>query len=337
MNTRYIGHLSHDDPLDGYLRFDIAPQTGFHGTPAGFRVFQFEYSRDVYLYEESNRAFKVVGKFHPPERKPRPNQVRPPTEIEYRNLIHLRNLGLDTPPLYVVQPLGYNAYLNNLLVVEYVGGVLLSRVIEEAILQGRRNRLYRKLSALADFLAVLHNRTAGDWTVDFGESCGYMARLIESLRTKRGLGHDQAEELYHLREVWRSRDMMWADHRVIVHGDATPSNFKFGRGRDVLAIDLERMTWSDRVFDLGRLAGELKHFFFRATGDVWAAEPFIGHFLWEYCGHFPDRERTFRSITQRLPFYLGITLLRIARNSWVDWGYRRQLIHESVQVLRGQA
>jgi len=117
MATRYLEHLPANDPLDGYLRFDIAPQLGVHWTPRGFRVFQFVFSRDVYLYEDLEGGFRVVGKFFPP----------------------------------------------------------------------------------------------------------------------------------------------------------------------------------------GRLAGELKHFFMRDTGDPWAAEPFIGHFLWEYCGYFPDRQDAFSSITRRIP------------------------------------
>jgi len=102
-----------------------------------------------------------------------------------------------------------------------------------------------------------------------------------------------------------------------------------------MAIDLERMKWADRVFDLGRLCGELKHHFFRATANPMAAEPCIGHFIWAYCCHFPDRESAFHAITRRLPFYLGVTLLRIARNSWIDPDYRRCLLREAVANLRG--
>ena len=132
-----------------------------------------------------------------------------------------------------------------------------------------------------------------------------------------------------------SQGCMWEDRAVLVHGDVTPSNFLIGRGHDVMAIDLERMQWADRVFDLGRLCGELKHFFFQAKGDPHAAEPFIGHFLWEYCCHFPDRMSAFRAITRRTPFYMGITLLRIARNSWIDQDYRWRLVQEAKQILRG--
>jgi len=333
MTIRYLGHLPPEDPLDGYLRFDIAPQLGVRWTPGGFRVFQFAFCQDVYLYEEAGGAFRVVGKFFPPGRRLPPGLVRPPTETEFQNLIHLHRLGLNSGDFRIARPLGYNQWLHDLLMVEHFDGQPLEEVIDQAIRQNRRSRLFRKLSALAEFLAVLHNRTAGDWTVDFSHPYEYAGRLIESLIEKRGMARSEADELYRLRDSWRGRSCMWEDSRVLVHGDATPSNFKFGSGREVMVFDLERMAWADRVFDLGRLAGELKHFFLRDTGDPWAAEPFIGHFLWEYCGHFPDRQAAFRSVTRRIPFYLGITLLRIARNPWVDWGYRRRLLDEAKKNL----
>ena len=334
MVTRYLGHLPPGDPLDGYLRFDIAPKLGVQGTPAGFRVFQFLFSRDVYVYEELGGAFRVVGKFFPPGRRLAQGLTRPPTETEFHNLTYLHRLGLSTVPFRITRPLGYNSWLHHLLIVEHLDGQPLGEVIDEAIRQDRRHRLFRKLSALAEFLALLHNRTAGDWTVDFAGPFEYTGRLIESLVQKRGMARSEAEEFYRLREDWRGRPCMWEDRRVVVHGDATPPNFKVGPGREVMIFDLERMTWADRVFDLGRMAGELKHFFMRATGDRWAAEPFIGHFLWEYCSQFPDRQEAFRSVTRRIPFYLGITLLRISRNSWVDWAYRRMLLEEAKDNLR---
>ena len=100
-----------------------------------------------------------------------------------------------------------------------------------------------------------------------------------------------------------------------------------------------RSTWSgcdaaDRVFDVGRITGELQHAFLQATGDKYAAEPFIGHFLWEYACHFPDRERAFAAICGRVPFQMAVTLLRIARNDWVPDEPRRRLIAEAVTTLR---
>lgn len=334
MVRRYIGHLPPWDSMDGYLRFDIAPQLAFYGTPAGFRVFEFESSRDVYLYEETGGGFRVVGKFFPPGRRWAPGITRPPTETEYQNLTHLHQLGLNGSSFRIARPLGFNPWLNNVLILEYLEGQILGEVINQAIRHNQRDRLFRKLSAMAEFLALLHNRTAGDWTVDFRDSYEYTGRLIESLVQKRGMARSEADEFYYLRETWRNRACMWEDRRVIVHGDVTPSNFKVGPGRQIMIFDLERMMWADRVFDLGRLSGELKHFFMQVTGDRRTAEPFIGHLLWEYCGYFPDRQEAFRSITLRLPFYQGITLLRIARNTWVDWNYRRQLLEEAKENLR---
>jgi hypothetical protein len=88
------------------------------------------------------------------------------------------------------------------------------------------------------------------------------------------------------------------------------------------------------VLDLGRVVGELQYYFLRHAGDRWLAEPFIGHFLWEYACHFPDRNAAFRSVTHRVPFYAGLTLLRIARNSWLAHHYSRQLMDEAKKMLR---
>ena len=332
MIGRYLGHLDHHDPLHRYLRDHILPQLG--GGPANveFRVFQSEGSRNVYLYEEEHSKVRLVGKFYPP--KSTSGEQLKTGEVEFSNLVFLRGLGLDSPPHYVVKPLGFNPAISNVLMMEFLEGDSLGTVINEAMHLGRCERLYRKLTPLAHFLVTMHNRTAGDWGVNFDHSHAYMGRLISSLIVKWNLGGDHYGELYNLGEAWRNQSMMWEDRGVLVHGDATPSNFLFGKGRTVLAIDLERMQWADRVFDLGRLCGELAHFFHQGKGDPGAAEPFIGHFLWEYSCHFPDRMSAFRAITRRIPFYMGITLLRIARNSWIDQDYRSRLVQEAKKLLR---
>lgn len=332
MIGRYLGHLDRHDPLHGYLRDHIVPQLGVGSSHVEFRVFQSACSRNVYLYEERHSGARLVAKFYPPKSFSGPHLKT--GEVEFNNLVHLRGLGFATPPHYVVKPLGFNPGIGNVLLMEFLEGDSLGTVITQAMHMGQRERLYRKLTALAHFLAVMHNRTAGDWGVNFDHSHAYMGRLIGSLTSKRGMGNDHSGELYHLREAWRGQSCMWEDRGVLVHGDATPSNFLFGRGRTVLAIDLERMQWADRVFDLGRLCGELVHFFYQGKGDPGAAEPFIGHFLWEYSCHFPDRMAAFKAITRRNPFYMGITLLRIARNSWIDRDYRWRLVQQAKKILR---
>jgi aminoglycoside phosphotransferase (APT) family kinase protein len=326
------GHLSAHDPLHSYLRHSILPQIGAVKGQTDFRVFSLKDSK-VYLYEEKHTRLKLVGKFFADGGHKR-EQAEQRMSQEFENLHMLRGYGLAGYPHHVVRPLGTNGSLNSFLAEEYSGGASLSSVIDGAIYRDHTSRLFSKLTALAYFLATLHNRTANGAGVDFNHDCAYLDRLVKKLRTKHTIDSGEAEEFYWLRDRWRERPRMWEDQQVLVHGDATPANFLFGDGLAVTAIDLERMKRADRVFDLGRIAGELQHFFLRATGNRYAAEPFIGHFLWEYACHFPNRERAFRSITGRLPFQMALTLLRIARNSWVDSFHRQRLVAEAKATLR---
>jgi hypothetical protein len=288
---------------------------------------------EVFLYEEKHSRKRLVGKFFVNGKRHGAAATERMWQ-EFYNLHFVRGFGLAGYPHHVVRPLGANDSINSLLVEEYCGGVSLGVIIDGAIYDRRSPQLFAKLTALAYFLATFHNRTANGHGVDFSQDCAYLDRLVGKLRHKEMISVPDADELFWLRDRWREQPRMWEDRQVLVHGDATPSNFLFGDNLAVMAIDLERMKTADRVFDVGRIAGELQHFFLQATGDKFAAEPFIGHFLWEYACHFPDRHRAFRSITSRVPFQIGLTLLRIARNNWVSAAHRRRLIHEAKITLR---
>jgi hypothetical protein len=329
---KYVGHLSSHDPLHPYLVHDVLPQIGVRNSAAEFRVFSMKDDK-VYLYEERHSRAQVVGKFFVSNGSDPTNAIHRMHQ-EFDNLRFLRDHGLAGYPHHVVRPLGTNDWLNSLLVEEYTNGVPLSAFVNQAIHQGQSRPLFEKLTALAYFLATLHNRTSNGERVDFHQDCAYLDRLVRKLQAKQVIGAWDADELFWLRDFWREKPRMWEDNQVLVHGDATPSNLLFGRGLTVIAIDLERMKRADRTFDLGRITGELQHYFLLGTGDKHAAEPFIGHFLWEYACHFPDRDRAFRSITGRLPFQMALTLLRIARNSWVSAPQRRRLVEEAKLILR---
>ncbi len=336
MSRAYLGRLPESDSLHGYLKNDIQPRISGSSGCANYRVFRLNGSNDVYLYEDRCSGAKVVGKFFRSSRKRDPEKAVAHLTREFDSLCRMRDCGLAGYPHHVVRPLGRNDALNALLVTEYCEGELFSELILSVIKRGDKGRLYYKLTALAYFLSEFHNRTAiGPGPgVDFNQDCAYMDRLIKRLLEIGAMGWGEAQEFYGLRDQWHHQPRMWEDRQVTVHGDATPENFIFGGGLSVVALDLERSKRADRVFDTGRMAGELKHFFMQATGDKNAAEPFIGHFLWEYACHFPDRESAFQSICGRTPFYMGITLLRIARNSWIEPDYRRRLIDEAKACLR---
>ncbi len=335
MGKQYLGHLPETDPLRNYLKFDIQPQlTGFRDR-VDYRVFRLNGSNDVYLYEERYTGVQMIGKFFLSRNEVDPDTASRRLDREFRNLAMMRGFGFTGGgPHYVARPLGRNEWLNRLLITEFCQGEMLSNVLERAIVNRDSGLLYRKLTALAWFLATFHNRTAGEDRVDFNASTAYGDSLVQRLLEQTVIGWEDACELYWLRDRWRDEEKMWLDRQVWVHGDATPDNFLFGDDLSVITFDLERVRRADRVYDTGRIAGELQHVFLLATGNKYAAEPFIGHFLWEYACHFPDRERTFETTCRRVPFYMGMTLLRIARNNWLGWEYRRRLIYEAKLCLR---
>ena len=99
------------------------------------------------------------------------------------------------------------------------------------------------------------------------------------------------------------------------------------------AIDLERLKWADRCWDLGFMAAELKHHFMWRAGNGWASEPFIGHFLWQYAVDYGN-SGIFNVITRKLPLYMSLGLLRIARNLYLDDTHRENLINEAKLCLK---
>ncbi len=334
MSGIYVGRLSERDPLHGYLQYDIQPQLNGASGKSGYRVFRLNASNDVYLYEDRDTGSKVIGKFFRSSKKKCAIKAASHLTREFDNLCMMRDYGLTGYPHDVVRPLGHNHSMNALLVTECCEGELLSKVILDAIHNGDPGKLYHKLTALAYFLSSFHNRTATGEGVDFHQDCHYMDSLTGKLLEIRAIGTNEAHELNWLRDQWRNTPRMWEDRKVLVHGDATPENFMFGKGLKVITFDLERTKLADRVFDTGRIAGELRHFFMRATGKKDAADPFINHFLWEYACHFPNRDSAYQSIIGRTQFYMGITLLRIARNNWIEPEYRYQLIKEAKECLR---
>lgn len=333
MARRYLGLLQTDDPLYDYLKYDIQPQlTDFIETPV-YSSYRLDGSNAVYLYEENHTNTRVIAKYFYSEREENDETAAQHLETEYTNLETARSYGFDRAPFYIARPLGVNPDLGELLIVEYCDGELLSSVISRSIKEKNSALLFDKLAVLAHFFAELHNRSALPDQVDFTHACRYMNKVIKQCGTL--INETEAGEFYSLCDSWHARSEMWEDCLVLVHGDATPENFVFSGEDEVKTFDLERSMFADRIFDIGRIAGELKHFFLMNTFDDFAAEPFIGHFLWEYATHFPDREQTFYSITRRVPFYMGVTLLRIARNFWIDQDYRLHLIDEAKKCFLG--
>jgi aminoglycoside phosphotransferase (APT) family kinase protein len=296
-------------------------------------VFRLSGSNEVYRYQERSSGATVICKFYGPRFGCDSEQAAGLAAHEFEGLQRLRGYGLVGSPHHVVRPLGMEPELGGVLATEYYQGEAFSQAIARAVHHREHAHLRHRLTALAWFLATQHNRTATGETVDFDVDVRYFGRVVDRLRRRGRLGDWDVDELTWLGGLWAARPQSWQDRRVWLHGDATPANFLFGDGLDVAAIDLERARRGDRAFDVGRVLGELQHAFM-AGGSRRRAEPFVGHFLWEYCGHFPDRHRAFDAVRARVPFYMGLNLLRIAANAYVGEHHAGLLVGQAKRLLR---
>jgi hypothetical protein len=334
MNGKYVGYVAGEDPLHGFLSTIMRDRLEVREPRLAFRVFRLSGSNEVYAYEEKSSGAKVICKFYGTRFGTDLGKAAWMAQLEYVGLETLRRYDLVGSPHHVIRPLGLSRDINAVLAVEYYSGEEFSHAIARATQHRDDSHLYWRLKALAYFLATQHNRTANGATVDFDPECRYLDTIVGRLKKARRIGQRDIDEISGLRDRWRERPRMWQDRQVWLHGDATPANFLFGHGMDVAAIDLERMKRGDRMFDVGRVAGELQHAFMRDCGDRYRAEPFIGHFLWEYSCHFPDREQAFESITARAPYYMALNLLRIARNGYIGQDNGRTLVTQAKRLLQ---
>jgi hypothetical protein len=332
MPAAYLGVLDRDDPLYDVLALRVYPEI----TRPVFHVERLSRHRLVYRYREAETRRAVVGKFFDTQDQDEGKVTR--IKSEYRKLIRLRYLGFNTHPHYVVNPLCREERIGLAVAEEFVGGKDLDHYLRGAAWHGASAALRAALDRLADFLHRLHSRSAADQsargraTARLDEIAAYFARIVAKLLRQGLLAPGHAAAYLRLRDRWLHRPRMRVE-AVTVHGDATPTNFLFPSRDDVVAIDLERMKDADRVFDIGMVCGELKHAFLWRTGRLDPSEPFIRHFLRRYTCHWPAPDGAFWEITRRVPFYMALTELRIARNTWLDWEYRRRLVREARKCL----
>jgi len=328
--------LDKHDLLYGWLRDDVFPRIGLSHYDGPVDVYRLSSSNSVYLYKAfgSGSEFKVIGKFYGSESDSN-ERKRYLLRREYESLRQMAELGLDKGPYRVVRCLGFNESINNVLVTEYVEGTRLDAIIKEAIYNDRSWFLREALSKLARFLYLLHSRSIDyNVKVNFEHEYGYSRRTLSRLKGLSPVSGDDFDALHELAKRWRNKPWMWFSPSSQIHGDCTPTNFIFGKDPELAALDLERSKRSDPTYDLGRVAGELKHSFISFTRNGWRSESFITHFYREYCSHGESPQRLFNEITGRSPFYQAITELRIAKNHWVSPDHRRRLVDEAKNCLR---
>ncbi len=328
MPRQYLGYLQEHDPLYGILATRV-----FNGVfKPSFKVEKISY-RQVYKYSEQNSGLAVVCKFFDPNDTNKERLAR--LKGEYDNLLRIRGFGFDSAPFYVVRPITKEESIGLAVVEEYIKGKDLDHYLKKAVFQCDEAPLYDRLSLLASFLWEIHRRTQIDTYSNGETSIHYIYSLIDYLCQYNVI--EQRELLSFKQPVdrWVHKGILNGARDVIIHGDATPTNFIFTPDGTVSAIDMERSRYGDAVYDIGMVCGELKHAFLWRAGDLLKSEPFIRHFLKEYVKHSEEPKAEFKRLSMRIPFYMALTELRIARNLYLDWDYRRRIAYEARFCLLG--
>jgi aminoglycoside phosphotransferase len=325
-----MNSLVPDVSLNPELRRILAEALGASSNPGEIQSQPLKVSRPVFRFTSEGCAHAVVGKFF--VSYPR---LSPPDRgliNEYHAYLQAPAWGLTVKTVCLPRLLGCHPQVKVGLLLEAIPGPDLDRLLAEAGDPDGRRRLAGKLAQLAELLSCFHSRPAPPQPAPARPALKYFRKLRAQLLAAGVLTHAEAQRLEAEGAAWEGLLTKYPDHQVLIHGDATPTNFLFPGGRAV-ALDLERLRLADRLFDLSWVAGELKHAwgwrFHDFSGSEWAIQAFFRAYL----DALPADAHLTRRIYRLNPFYMALAELRIARNAYLAWDYRRALIEEARRCL----
>jgi tRNA A-37 threonylcarbamoyl transferase component Bud32 len=305
-----VSVLNPGDPFRDWLVKEVVRHQ-IKNRDCSVEVFRYLSSHTVCRYHFKGEHFSVMAKFFAePTGKLKNYNPSKGMMNEYKNLRKAASV------INVAKPLAVNEKFNCVLVTEFISGKSLRWYFKQ------EKDLYNKLSAVAHMLRKLHESTFSSYNKEnefknYHEVLGHL-----------NLDYDTRENFNKLLGNWWYSSRLDRQHGCMVHRDVTPSNYIFCKGKPY-ALDFESSWYhAHPVRDLGTLTAELKNYFQLHKGGGWKAEPYIGHFLWEYSLD----EEDFLRITQILPFYMGIGLLRSARIHSGE--YQKYLIEEAMACLK---
>jgi tRNA A-37 threonylcarbamoyl transferase component Bud32 len=268
-------------------------------------------SHTVCRYEFEGEDYSVVAKFYaePIGWLRHYDPVRS-LEREFKILKNIEQI-IDIP-----RPIAMRRRFNCALVTEYIDGNPLYRYIKT------EDGLYDRLTAVAHTLRRLHDQTRSEYRKE--QEFARFHKILDQLR----LDPSTRMNYNRLLGEWWYGSLIDQPYGCRIHNDATPVNYLFNH-RKLYALDFES-SWehANMVHDLGIVAAELKHFFAVHRKDGRKAEPYIGHFLW----HYSQNEAEFYRITQALPFFMSLGLLRMARLG-LGRGHRDFIFNEATACL----
>jgi aminoglycoside phosphotransferase len=325
-----MNRLADADPLARALRRLVGAEAGFRPPAGEVRVEALPSSRQVRRFTFPAGGYAVVGKFfsaYPPQASADLSLAR-----EYDHYLRLPALGLGNGRGLTPRLLGRWPEMSLGLLLEALPGPDLDHLLLRASVHGDPAPLFEALEKLAHLLAFFHSRPVPAHPVAPEPALAYLDKVIAQLLEAGLLTGQDCQALARERDAWETRFQDFSDRQVLIHGDATPTNFLFPNGRAV-ALDLERFRAGDRLWDLSWVAGELKHAWGWRRADFSGSEAAIRHFFRMYltaAGLDPALTRRLFSLN---PFYMALSELRIARNLYLTRDYRRELVAEARRCL----
>jgi aminoglycoside phosphotransferase len=325
-----MNRLSAADPLARVLGKLVGPGAGSRAPAGEVQVEKLRASRKVLRFTFPGGDYAVVGKFfsaYPPQVSPDLSLVR-----EYHNYLQLPALGLTNGRRLMPRLLGRWPERSLGLLLEAVPGPDLDQLLLQACVHRDPAPLYRGLERLAHLLAFFHSRPVPALPVLPDPALAYLDKVAGQLAAADLLTREDRRALARERAAWEGRFQDFFEQQVLIHGDATPTNFLFPDGRAV-ALDLERLRGGDRLWDLSWVAGELKHAWGWRAGDLDGSEGAIRHFFRSYITAMDLDPPLIHRLYSLNPFYMALAELRIARNLYLSRDYRRELVAEARRCL----
>lgn len=284
--------LPSEDPVCAYLEDNLWDHSS---RSASWQVARMSHA--AYLYRECETNWAAVGKFYGVKKGTSAEKY---AQREYDLIEQARESGLNSEAFRAVEPL---AVWRGVLFLEYVPGLILEDSI--AVRRSRPGSLLPAVEKTARLLGNLHRRTLQpELSPDFELRVKYIYDILSTLE-KHGI---LQENNLTVRGVSRCIDRWASDSKmknftpVMIHGDATTTNFIYPDDTCVIAVDWERTKYADPASDLGRLLAEVTHSFKQHGGSVDEAEAFVQRIQSAYCKALSP-QWDIDALLGRLPFY----------------------------------
>jgi len=287
---RHVATLYPGDPFRDWLASVLNGRLPVRSAPAEVSLIR-PASHTVCRYRFPGGPTVIAKFFAEPTGANRRYNPEKAMESEFRLLKRANEVVM------VPEPLAIRRDFNCVLVTSFVPGTPLTDCLRD------EPGLYDRLTGVADLLNKLHGPASSSFRKE--REFSNFHDVLDQNRLPTG-EREHFNRL--LGEWWYSGDLD-RDRGCMIHRDATPANYILSKN-GVVAIDFESAwTGAHPIHDLGVFCAEMKFSFFRRYGNPDTAEPYIGHFLWQY-SRSPDE---FAYVTRCFPFYLGLGYLRISR------------------------